>query len=117
MERDVDSKQKKQNHSLDFTKLNKAAQDRLASRYIETESCNGYANVQIFYFFVLDVISIFTFSGFQHIIQIRNPKGFRTNKVGYSAGPYIGVRKRYGFVYFSPPSRRLINGWGLEALL
>ena len=29
---------KKQNHSLDLNELNKAAQDRLASRYIEAES-------------------------------------------------------------------------------
>lgn len=29
---------KKQNHSLDLNKLNKVAQDRLASRYIEAES-------------------------------------------------------------------------------
>ena len=36
---------KKQNHSLDLNELNKVAQDRLASRYIEAESLislNGF---------------------------------------------------------------------------
>jgi hypothetical protein len=28
------------------------------------------------------------------------------------SGLYIDLTKRYRFKYFSPPSRRLINGWG-----